>query len=216
MSEEGLVRVDREDIATEYDLLPGYGPCPIGGGPEEGVHPKKTSRRFFIPDQHRHGEQIVDIKLCVVVSWFPSSRSPFVSFLSPPLFFPFYSRVELTFDLHLPSILPPRVSLSCSLRSVLNVDVACRSPLRQSPLPESPLRGNTVHLLVHAPPLTTTVFHSPFFQIVKMVRLSTALSLVALYLSAAIAIPLPEDSALGNEVGVSAPNGIVMSDTDEL
>ena len=48
-----------------------------------------------------------------------------------------------------------------------------------------------------------------------MVRFSTALSLVALYLSAAVALPFP-DSALGDEVGVSAPDGIVMSDTDEL
>jgi len=95
MSGEGLVRVDREDIATEYDLLPGYRPCPIGGGPEERDHPKKTSRRFFIPDHHRHGEQIPDIKHCVVVSWIPSSRSPFVSFLSPPLFFPFYSQSRI-------------------------------------------------------------------------------------------------------------------------
>lgn len=49
-----------------------------------------------------------------------------------------------------------------------------------------------------------------------MVYFSTALSLVAVFLSATVALPLPEDSALGNEVGVSAPNGIVMSDTDEL
>jgi plastocyanin len=49
-----------------------------------------------------------------------------------------------------------------------------------------------------------------------MVHFSAVLSLFALYLSATVALPLPEDSALGNEVGVSAPNGIVMSDTDEL
>jgi len=49
-----------------------------------------------------------------------------------------------------------------------------------------------------------------------MVHFSTALSLVALYLSATIARPLPEDSAVGNEVAVSAPNGIPLSDTDEL
>jgi plastocyanin len=49
-----------------------------------------------------------------------------------------------------------------------------------------------------------------------MVHLSTVLSLVALYVSAAVAIPLPGDSALGDEVGVSAPNGVVMSDTEEL
>jgi plastocyanin len=48
-----------------------------------------------------------------------------------------------------------------------------------------------------------------------MVHFSTALSLVALYLSAAVALPVP-DSAIGDEVGVSAPNGIVMSDTQEL
>jgi plastocyanin len=49
-----------------------------------------------------------------------------------------------------------------------------------------------------------------------MVHFSAVLSLFALYLSATVALPLPEDSALGNEVGVSAPNGIVMSDTEEL
>jgi plastocyanin len=49
-----------------------------------------------------------------------------------------------------------------------------------------------------------------------MVHFSFALSLVALYLSATAARPLPEDSALGNEVAVSAPNGIPLSDTDEL
>jgi plastocyanin len=49
-----------------------------------------------------------------------------------------------------------------------------------------------------------------------MVHFSTTLSLFALFLSATVARPLPEDSALGNEVGVSAPNGIPMSDTDEL
>jgi len=64
--------------------------------------------------------------------------------------------------------------------------------------------------------LTITVFRFSLFQIAKMVRFSTALSLVALYLSAAVALPVPEDSSLGNEVGVSAPNGVVMSDTEEL
>lgn len=49
-----------------------------------------------------------------------------------------------------------------------------------------------------------------------MVHFSAVLSLLALYLSATVAIPLPDDSAIGNEVGVSAPNGIVMSDTSEL
>jgi plastocyanin len=49
-----------------------------------------------------------------------------------------------------------------------------------------------------------------------MVCLSTISSLVALYLSAAVALPFPADSAVGNEVGVSAPNGVVMSDTEEL
>jgi plastocyanin len=49
-----------------------------------------------------------------------------------------------------------------------------------------------------------------------MVNFSTALSIVALYLSATAARPVPEDSALGNEVAVSAPNGIPLSDTDEL
>lgn len=49
-----------------------------------------------------------------------------------------------------------------------------------------------------------------------MVHFSAVLSVFALYLSTAAARPLPEDSAIGNEVGVSAPNGIVMSDTDEL
>ena len=49
-----------------------------------------------------------------------------------------------------------------------------------------------------------------------MVYFSAALSLVALYLSATAAMPVPEDSALGNEVAVSAPNGIPLSDTDEL
>jgi plastocyanin len=48
-----------------------------------------------------------------------------------------------------------------------------------------------------------------------MVHLSTVLSLFALYLSATVARPLP-DSAIGNEVAVSAPNGLVMSDTEEL
>jgi len=48
-----------------------------------------------------------------------------------------------------------------------------------------------------------------------MVHFATTLSLVALYLSATVARPLP-DSAVGNEVGVSAPNGIPMSDTEEL
>jgi plastocyanin len=37
----------------------------------------------------------------------------------------------------------------------------------------------------------------------------------AAFLSLALAIPLPEDSAIGDEVAVSAPNGIVMSDTAE-
>ena len=49
-----------------------------------------------------------------------------------------------------------------------------------------------------------------------MVHFFTALSLIALSLSAAVARPVPEDSALGNEVAVSAPNGIPLSDTDEL
>jgi plastocyanin len=49
-----------------------------------------------------------------------------------------------------------------------------------------------------------------------MVYFPTALSLVALYLSATAARPVPEDSAIGNEVAVSAPNGIPLSDTDEL
>jgi hypothetical protein len=32
----------------------------------------------------------------------------------------------------------------------------------------------------------------------------------------AMAIPIPEDSAIGGEVAVSAPDGIIMSDAAEL
>lgn len=49
-----------------------------------------------------------------------------------------------------------------------------------------------------------------------MVFILPFLGAAALLSGLASALPRPEDSAIGNEVGVSAPNGIVMSDTAEL
>jgi hypothetical protein len=135
---ESAERSLRQDANRYQDT----GLCPIGGGPGGGTVLTETSRTLPSPIAIVMGNRSPRIKQCVALPLILSSHSLRPLFSSPSFFF----RVELTFDLHLPSIL--RSQGQSALARVIRTDAdnPCRSPSSTEPVTREPSERKTLFI----------------------------------------------------------------------